>query len=255
MFKSKQDKAELCPLLVTYPLELVHMDFLTIENPGTGTDVNILVIMDQFTWYIKAVVSTNQSAKATVAAFWNEFIANYGFSEKLLTNQLCNFESQLVKELCKLAWIQKVRMTPYCPETNGQCERFNQTPISMADMLEIKDKQHWKDYLPMLVHAHNCTKNNVTDFSPYHLMYGCKPQLPINIQFSLTSPQSEEHSHNKFLPKFSAWLWWCYELPEQHQCKESTCQSDGMIAKWGPPGLSLVTSVWSNRKHFGVNTR
>ena len=32
-FKSKQDKAELYPLLVTYPHELVQMDFMTIENP------------------------------------------------------------------------------------------------------------------------------------------------------------------------------------------------------------------------------
>ena len=48
-------------------------------------------------------------------AFQNEFIVNYGFAEKLLTNQRCDFESQLVKELCKLAQIQKVQMTPYHP--------------------------------------------------------------------------------------------------------------------------------------------
>ena len=34
-FKGRQDKEELYPLLATYPLELVHMDFLTIENPCT----------------------------------------------------------------------------------------------------------------------------------------------------------------------------------------------------------------------------
>ena len=104
-FKSEQDKAELCLLLLTYPLELVHMDFLTIENPHTGADVNILIITDHLTWYAKAVITPSQSAKATAAAFWNEFIANYSFPEKLLTDQGHNFESQLVKELCKLAHI------------------------------------------------------------------------------------------------------------------------------------------------------
>ena len=48
-FNSTQDKAKLYLLLVTCPLELVHMDFLTIENPRTGADVNILVIIDHFT--------------------------------------------------------------------------------------------------------------------------------------------------------------------------------------------------------------
>ena len=107
-FKSKQDNTELYPLLATYPLELVHMDFLTIENPYTGADMNLLLITSHFTWYAKAVVTPNQSAKATVAAFWNKFKANYSIPEKLLTNQGCHFESQLIKEFCKFAHIWKV---------------------------------------------------------------------------------------------------------------------------------------------------
>ena len=94
-----------------------------------------------------------QSAKAMTTAFWNEFIANYRFPEKLLTDQGLSFESQLVKELCKLAQNWKVQTTPYHPETNGQCERFNRTLISMISMLETKDKHHWKDYLPTLVNT------------------------------------------------------------------------------------------------------
>ena len=86
-FKSKQGKAELLPLLATYPLELVHMGFLTIENPYTGADVNILVITDHFTWYAKAVVTPNHLVKVMEKAFWDEFIVSYGFPEKLLTGQ------------------------------------------------------------------------------------------------------------------------------------------------------------------------
>ena len=45
-FKSKQDKAVLYLLLATYPLEPVHMDLLTVDNPHTGANMNILVITD-----------------------------------------------------------------------------------------------------------------------------------------------------------------------------------------------------------------
>ena len=110
----------------------------------------------------------------------------------------------------------KVQMTPYHPETNGQCKRFNQTLISMIGTLETKDKHHWKDYLPMLMHAYNCTKNNTTYFSPYYLMYRQKPRLPIDFHFVPASPQSEEHSYNKFMATLSGYLWWCYELANQH---------------------------------------
>ena len=81
------------------------MDFLTIGNPFTGTDVNILVITNHFMWYAKAVVPSSQTAKAMVIALWNEFITNYGFPKKLLADQCQNFEAQLIKELCKLATI------------------------------------------------------------------------------------------------------------------------------------------------------
>ena len=78
-FKGRQDKEDLHPLLATHPLELVHMDFLTKENPHTGVNVNILVITNHCTWYAKAVITSNQTAKARVIAFWNNFITNNGF--------------------------------------------------------------------------------------------------------------------------------------------------------------------------------
>ena len=106
-------------------------------------------------------------------------------------------------------------------------------------------------YLPTLVHTYNCTKNNATDFSPSYLMNGHKPRLPIDIQFSLTSPQSEKHSHNKFLAKFSAQLYWSYGLADQHKCKESTHQKWQFDWKMRASRLepSNICLVW--QKAFG----
>ena len=161
------------------------MDFLTVENHCTSVVVNILVITNHFTWYEKATVTSTHAAKVKAIAFQNAFITNCGFPKKLLTDQGQNFGSMLIKELCKLAKelcklanIWEVWTTSYHPEMNGQCERFNQTLISMIGTLETKEKQFWKDYLPTLVHAYNCTKNQAIDFSPYYLMYGQKPRLP-----------------------------------------------------------------------------
>ena len=43
-------------MLATYPLEIVHIDYLVIENPKTGKDENVLVITDHFTHYSQAIV-------------------------------------------------------------------------------------------------------------------------------------------------------------------------------------------------------
>ena len=46
----------------SYPMELVHMDYLTIEATKGGKDVNILVITDHFTQYAQAIATSSQTA-------------------------------------------------------------------------------------------------------------------------------------------------------------------------------------------------
>ena len=42
----------------TYPMELVHMDYLTIEAKEGGKDAHILVTMDHFTHYVQAIFTS-----------------------------------------------------------------------------------------------------------------------------------------------------------------------------------------------------
>ena len=60
--KPQKKKTELCPITATHPLELVHMDFLTIQLGKTDKDVNILIITDHFTWYAQTFVTPSQTA-------------------------------------------------------------------------------------------------------------------------------------------------------------------------------------------------
>ena len=120
-FKAIPEKVELNIIDITRPLELVHIDYLTIEAPKKDKDVNILVATDHFTRYAQAYVTKSQTAPVVTYAntLWERFFAHYGFSEKILSDQGRNFESNLIAELCKLAQIKKLRTTPYRPEGNG----------------------------------------------------------------------------------------------------------------------------------------
>ena len=124
-FKTQPDKAELNPIVATRPLKLVHIDYLTIEAPTnfkSGKDVNVLVIMDHFTRYAQAHITSSQKACTVAKTLWDQFFVHYGFPEKILSNQGRNFESQLISELCELTQVKKLRTTPYWPEGNGSYE-------------------------------------------------------------------------------------------------------------------------------------
>ena len=47
-------------------------------------------------------------------------------------------------------------------------------------------------YISTLTYAYNCTRSNATSFSPYYLLYGRHPLLPIDIQFGVVVPELSE---------------------------------------------------------------
>ena len=116
------------------------MDFLTIGKPNTKKMVNILIITDHFTKYAQAYITPNQTAAVVARTLWENFLVHYGWPTKNLTDQGKCFESALIRELCGIAQVQKVRTTPYRPETNGACEGFNSTLIKMLGTLPVESK-------------------------------------------------------------------------------------------------------------------
>ena len=193
----------------TYPIELVHIDYLTIEVTEGGKDIHILVITDHFTRYAQAIVTSSQTAKCTAQNLWDKFIVHYGLPKKILTDQGHNFESELLKALCKIAQVKKIRMSGYHPQTNGQCECFNTTLISMLGTLPKKPKSTWREQVLTLVNAYNCTRNSATGFSLYYLMFGCKPHLPIDLIFgtNLTDLKGNHIIYTENVKKRMAWAY------------------------------------------------
>ncbi len=175
-------RTELHSIESTYPLELVCMDYLTLETAKGGYS-NILVITDHFTKFSQAIPTKNQTAKTTADAIYNNFILNFGIPSKLHSDQGANFESDIIKELCNITGIYKTRTTAYHPMGNGQTERYNRTLLNMLGTLEQTQKSDWKRYLPSLVYAYNCTRHETTKVSPFELMFGRKPKLPIDSVF------------------------------------------------------------------------
>ena len=119
-FKQPQERSEMQPILVSYALELVHLDFLTIGGKADDNrSVNILIDTDHFTMYAQAYVMPKQMAPVVAWTLWENFLVHYGWPEKILTDQGKSFENILIRELCKLAQIKKLHTSPYCPETMG----------------------------------------------------------------------------------------------------------------------------------------
>eukprot|EP00731_Ephydatia_muelleri_P029956 Em0021g479a len=94
-----------------------------------------------------------------------------------------NFESNLVKEICRLLEILKTRTTPYHPQSDGMIERFNRTLLSMLKRATIDAERDWDLKLPCLMMAYRTSIHETTKATPFSLMFGREVQLPIDIMF------------------------------------------------------------------------
>ena len=165
-------------ILVSYPLELVHLDFLTLEGKTDDSrSINVLIVTDHFTKYAQVYVTQKQMAVIVAKTLWENFLVHYGWPEKILTDQGKSFENNLIQELCELAQLKKLCTRPYHSETNGQCEHFNATLIGMLGTLPTHAKKNWQEWIATLTHAYKCTVSSVTGFSPFFLMFGRTPKI------------------------------------------------------------------------------
>lgn len=181
-------KAPLAPITTSYPLETVAIDYLSLGRPG-DTYPYLLVMTDLFSRYGWAVPTKDQTAETTVRALWTAVVQHWGCPEQILSDQGAAFESELVAQFCQLYGCRKVRTTPYRPQGNGACERFNQSLLSLLGSLEEDRQRRWPEHLPMLLQAYNNTQHSSTGLTPFFVMCGRHARLPVDVITGVDIPR------------------------------------------------------------------
>ena len=78
-------KAPLCPIVATTPLDLLHVDFTSIETMlelnQSSRGANILVFQDHFTKHILPYVTPDQTAKNIIKFLYGGYISILGALE------------------------------------------------------------------------------------------------------------------------------------------------------------------------------
>ena len=109
-YEDSNPKAPLCPIVATTPLDLLHVNFTsietTIELDRSPRVANVLVFQDHFTKYVLVYVTPDQTAKTVAKFLYGGFISIFGAPARLLSDRGTSFTSSIIKELCEILGIQ-----------------------------------------------------------------------------------------------------------------------------------------------------
>ncbi|KAL1277423.1 hypothetical protein QQF64_024096 [Cirrhinus molitorella] len=149
------------------------------NGPASDGRENVLVLTDVFSKFTQAIPTRDQRASTVAEVLVRHWFHLFGVPCRLHSDQGRNFESNLIGQLCKVYGVHKSRTTAYLAGI-GHCERFKSDSPGLLRCLPQDKKKRWPQHLPQLVYAYNTTVHHSTGMSPYFLMFGCEPKLPVD---------------------------------------------------------------------------
>ena len=185
-------KVPLHPTVATAPLDLLHIDFtsieMTMELNQSPRVTNVLVFQDHFMKHAMAYVTPNQTAKMVAKILYQGYTSIFGAPARLLSEWGATFMSSIIDEMCMLLSMKELQTMLYHPQTNRLVERSPQTIMWMIGKLGEDKNGDWPGHLAEIVQAYNATWSAMTGYSLHYLMFECRPWLLVDFYFpTLTS--------------------------------------------------------------------
>jgi len=161
-------RAELKPILVSGPFERLAVDCMGPLTLTLNGNRFIVVFICHFTKYIESFATPDITAKTIAKFFVESIVCRHGAPSILQSDRGTDFTSQLMKEIAALFATKQMFTSAYHPMANGTVD--------------------WDSHLAYATFATNIHVNESTKFSPFYLVYGRQPKLPIDCVLHYNPP-------------------------------------------------------------------
>lgn len=162
------------------PFERWGMDFVGPLPESKSGNKYILTAIDYATRWVVCKAYPDKSATSVMHFFYNHIVMEYGPPFEIITDRDKAFLEDALPHYEKLLRIKHLPTTSYHPRTNGMVERMHQMLNHSLRCLTQDHLDRWDEFLAQTVFAIRAREHAVTKFSPFYLMFGVEPRLPID---------------------------------------------------------------------------
>ena len=227
-----------------YPTQMMAVDLMGPLTESKSGNRYVMVVGDYFSRWMEAIPVPNQEATTVAEKLVDEVFLRFSPPEQLHSDQGRQFESNLVKEVCKLLHINKTRTTPYHPQCDGLVEWFNCT---LLDMLATCTEDHpwdWEQNIRKVCMAYNTSVHPSTGFSPFYLMFGRQARLPVDLIYGIGPQIADNQSVGEYAASLKNRVSEAFDLVRKNMSQHHVYQKEPNDRKVHGQPFSTGDWVW-----------
>jgi hypothetical protein len=139
-------------------------------------------------------------ASRVATLFFSEVVRLHGLPKTIVSDRDVKFVSYFWKTLWAKMGTKLQFSSAFHPQTDGQTETVNRSLGNLLRCLVTDHHSSWDLLLPQAEFAYNSSVNRSTGLSPFEIVTGTKPKVPMDLT-SLSTPSriseaAEDLSHH-----------------------------------------------------------
>ena len=158
-------------------IDLVHL------GEGSGPFPYLIVARDDLSNWVEATHVGSKHAEKIKKFIEQDLVCRYGPVMEWITTDGGGETKREAAAYLERLHIPIVRSVPYHPEANGMIERGHGPLVEACLKMAGARKTEWHKYLPTALWADRITTRRTTGKSPFELVFGAAPLLPVDIEF------------------------------------------------------------------------
>ena len=158
----------------------IAIDQVTECKTSNLGNKHILTIIDHLMGWIEAFLIPDKSADTIVSTVINQYFPVHMCPRYILSDNGMEFKNNIMDQVMKRLGIDRIFSTPYHSQSNGKIEVFQKYLKPTLKKLYEKDPSNWDKYINQVLASYRVTPNLFTAETPFFLVYGRDPNLPLH---------------------------------------------------------------------------
>ena len=164
--------------------ECIHIDLLAIKTVSNKNKY-MLVMVDSLSKFLVVKCLRSKHSLQISKSLLSDWFFRFGFPKDICCcvsdngNEFCNKLNMALYDILK---VKSIRTSYYKPSSNGECEIFNKSILSILRKLAKDEPKKWSSMVPYAVMAINSRVNDTTSYSAFQLMHGVSMLDPLDLQ-------------------------------------------------------------------------